>query len=716
VDTFGSDYDTVLTAYTGTDPTALTEVACNDQSSGGNQSLIVFPVSAGVTYSIEVSSFFSGGGNLVLNARLMIPGAGCDVPTNLLVNCGFEAGNFTGWVTSDLATPFFALTVGPAGQSPGFGFFTSNPSEGFLAALHGFDGDPGTIQIGQDVQLPTLPAGGLPIQLTFDYRGAWNLTFGATQNRTFEVRIEPSGGGSPRQTFPVLVAFAGEVMTDTGPRSQTLDLSAFAGQAVRVNFVWTIPESFTGPAFFQLDNVVLTGPSVLTVAKAGTGAGTVTSVPVGIDCGTDCSEAYSRGTVVTLTAQPSPGSFFAGWTGTGCAGTGPCVVTMTTDITVTATFNLTPLGQAVLSVASTGGGSGSVTSVPVGIDCGVDCTEAYPIGTVVTLTAVAASGSFFAGWSGGGCGGTGLCTVTLSTDVTVTASFVPALQIITPVDNTLVVAGTVLTVQWTAIPGVSVYFFEFTGTNRAFANPNGTVPDGVNGFGGAGGGLLVFSSSLSVTIPPGTAPGLYQIRVAAMLSGQIVGGFSDAVTIRVTASTTGSCGPVQPPVSGPSAITAPIDGAVLDAGTSVVVQFTPFGTNPLQCYFFEFTDPFQVFTSFNSLDVGAGGGVLVVRGESVQIPIPATTPPGPRQIRVAPVSGNPLAGPSDRDALAIPNNFGPAFGAAVTVIIRPPLAGQPNAAAAAPDPASQIRVKRGTSNPVQSAYPPIQAPPGRRVR
>ena len=39
----------------------------------------------------------------------------------------------------------------------------------------------------------------------------------------------------------------------------------------------------------------------LTVAKAGTGSGTVTSSPAGINCGADCSEPYNSGTVVTLT-------------------------------------------------------------------------------------------------------------------------------------------------------------------------------------------------------------------------------------------------------------------------------------------------------------------------------------------------------------------------------------------------------------------------------
>ena len=58
--------------------------------------------------------------------------------------------------------------------------------------------------------------------------------------------------------------------------------------------------------------------------KAGTGIGTVTSVPAGINCGTDCSEVVNYGTVVTLSAAPSTGrgSVFSGWSGGGCSGTG----------------------------------------------------------------------------------------------------------------------------------------------------------------------------------------------------------------------------------------------------------------------------------------------------------------------------------------------------------------------------------------------------------
>lgn len=79
-----------------------------------------------------------------------------------------------------------------------------------------------------------------------------------------------------------------------------------------------------------------------------------------------------------------------------------------------------------VTVVLGGTGSGTVTSSPAGIACGSDCGESYPSGTVVTLTAAAASGSVFAGWSGGGCAGTDPCTLTGNSAVTVTASFDPA--------------------------------------------------------------------------------------------------------------------------------------------------------------------------------------------------------------------------------------------------------------------------------------------------
>src|SRR3989344_2652653 len=73
---------------------------------------------------------------------------------------------------------------------------------------------------------------------------------------------------------------------------------------------------------------VVAAPSTYTLSasKSGTGSGTVTSSPAGINCGADCSETYNFGTSVTLTATISAGSTFTGWSGAGCSGTGTCAV------------------------------------------------------------------------------------------------------------------------------------------------------------------------------------------------------------------------------------------------------------------------------------------------------------------------------------------------------------------------------------------------------
>ena len=76
----------------------------------------------------------------------------------------------------------------------------------------------------------------------------------------------------------------------------------------------------------------------LTVTKPGTGSGIINGT--GIDCGSDCTGAYAHGQVITLTASAEPDSIFGGWTGGGCSGTDICVVTITNDITVAATFDL----------------------------------------------------------------------------------------------------------------------------------------------------------------------------------------------------------------------------------------------------------------------------------------------------------------------------------------------------------------------------------------
>jgi hypothetical protein len=78
-----------------------------------------------------------------------------------------------------------------------------------------------------------------------------------------------------------------------------------------------------------------------------------------------------------------------------------------------------------LAVAKPGGGSGTVTSSPAGIDCGPSCSHEFEVGAPITLTTTPAPGSTFVGWSGGGCSGSGACHLTLETNTTLTARFEP---------------------------------------------------------------------------------------------------------------------------------------------------------------------------------------------------------------------------------------------------------------------------------------------------
>ncbi len=154
----------------------------------------------------------------------------------------------------------------------------------------------------------------------------------------------------------------------------------------------------------------------LTVFPTPTG-GTITQTPSGTDCSASCT-VYSIGTPVNLTATPDTGFRFVGWNGA-CSGT-TCSLTMDAAKTVSAQFALQIFP---LTVTPTGAGSGTVVSDTGGINCGAICTATYNINTQVTLTATSTLGSTFAGWSGAGCSGIGVCTVKVDAIKNVTAGF-----------------------------------------------------------------------------------------------------------------------------------------------------------------------------------------------------------------------------------------------------------------------------------------------------
>jgi|GEM_PF-2977774 len=417
------------------------------------------------------------------------------------------------------------------------------------------------------------------------------------------------------------------------------------------SFTYSLPAqsitTFSGP-------IGGTTTYALTVSKAGTGSGTVTSSAGGISCGTTCSASYASGASVTLTAAATSGSTFGGWSGA-CTGSGSCIVTMTAARSVTATFHGTPVttpafinaggaasgtwaadvgfaggstysvttaidtsllggtvppqavlqserygeftytlggftpgspqsvtlyfaevywtaagqrtfnvaingstvltafdihaaaggaakaisrtfdatanasGQIVIQFARAGGpdnpkvnaiavgpagpstryalsvskaGTGSGTVTGASIACGATCSASFDSGTTVTLTAAAASGSTFGGWSGA-CTGTGTCAVSMTAARSVTATFnpIPNDACRTPVatgqsgnfettgavcytvsgtihgwgcsnadGRTVTVNGTAVTCGQTPLPGAAPYTFRFTAGSYPWAS------------------------------------------------------------------------------------------------------------------------------------------------------------------------------------------------------------------------------------------------------
>lgn len=170
----------------------------------------------------------------------------------------------------------------------------------------------------------------------------------------------------------------------------------------------------------------------LTVNMTGTGIATITSNPPGIDCSNipnTCQANFNFGTQVTLTEQAT-NTTFNGWSGGGCSGNGDCVLTLTSNQTVSADFSLN-VTNVTLTVSISGTGHGEVVSSPAGIDClntshGTQgtCVMNFPQGTLITLTPTPNSDSTFAGWPGNvNCLGTAPCTFTLNTATTIQAEF-----------------------------------------------------------------------------------------------------------------------------------------------------------------------------------------------------------------------------------------------------------------------------------------------------
>src|SRR3989344_4381999 len=163
--------------------------------------------------------------------------------------------------------------------------------------------------------------------------------------------------------------------------------------------------------------------TTLTVETQGDGY--VSSYPSGILCGAACVESYNTGTVMTLTATPTNGASFSGWSGCDEENGNICTVVLSSDQKVIATFTGEVKSEYNLRVYRTGS-PGVVQTINREIYCGSICTydEAkFSAGSTIMLSASANSGYSFTGWSGDCSGSSPTCTVTIDSAKIVTATF-----------------------------------------------------------------------------------------------------------------------------------------------------------------------------------------------------------------------------------------------------------------------------------------------------
>jgi hypothetical protein len=300
----------------------------------------------------------------------------------------------------------------------------------------------------------------------------------------FHNHLPIASDGSPQVLgFSPLSGPIGTLVTLTGQNFTSASLVSFGGvpqasfsidsdSQIRASVP---PGAATGPigvtnssgsGFSSVDFTVELPSVSLGVMTSGAG-GVVLDPPGGL---------YASGSVVTLTAQPGPGSEFAGWSGDLQGLTNPTTLTMNSNRSVTASFDALPAGFFSLDVSADP--EGSVGTSPAG--------RVFAQGSVVTLTAEPDLYALFDGWSGDLSGVTNPTTLVMNAHKVVNAGFVSAfpVQATSVGDGQVTIspaglvypAGSVVTL--TATPQPDSFFSGWSGDLAGFANPTTLVVNG----------------------------------------------------------------------------------------------------------------------------------------------------------------------------------------------------------------------------------------------
>ncbi|MEW6602767.1 MAG: hypothetical protein AB1499_17480, partial [Nitrospirota bacterium] len=188
-------------------------------------------------------------------------------------------------------------------------------------------------------------------------------------------------------------------------------------------------------SFFQSDALAVT--RTLTIVKMGSGTGTVTSNPAGINCdtsNTDCTEAYDKGTSVQLTAAADADALFKGWIYGGIVVSKNATYTTKMGVNKTVKAKFVKTYNVTINPAISGSLLRGAKVTATGINCGTtdntvnggtDCTGTYVSGKTITLIVTTASDTKFTGWSGDVSKTKRTIDVTVTGDMNITASFGP---------------------------------------------------------------------------------------------------------------------------------------------------------------------------------------------------------------------------------------------------------------------------------------------------
>ena len=155
-------------------------------------------------------------------------------------------------------------------------------------------------------------------------------------------QITYNGAGLPNVLMAITGGTNGGTYTDSqGDYDVSLPAGGYNITPTLAGYVFNpaaLDISLSQNITFNFTASLLTYPLTVNETSYGTGGGTVTSQPAGISCSSaTCSANFNSGTTVSLTASPSAGSTFGGWSGA-CQGNNECSVTMSQAQTVEATF------------------------------------------------------------------------------------------------------------------------------------------------------------------------------------------------------------------------------------------------------------------------------------------------------------------------------------------------------------------------------------------